>query len=1041
VQGPQGPSLQSQSTEQGLPGTLPGTEQWLIVLRTRGYSLPTALQAARTHASSQARQAGVDGLRLLAANDQQDIAQVVMALGGAVRQHFWAVNALAVDVPPAARIVLSALPRVARLYPVGAHQTVDASMMQPAAKNGAVLPVPIERSTDSLNHNVLAAWNVLGGPGSNGGFVPYRGLGARVVVLDTGIDADVFGIGTPTPHPAFLDGAPTPATRIEAHLRAGSVDVNMCEANSPMPAIGTTPPIGFRYNKHSQNAAHGTTMAAIIAGRSYNSVDPITGSNVSFSGTGHAPDARIIDLSASQLALPVPGAPPSQIRPWEFTDATLLSSVEMLRSYILVNRPPQQQTAYVHVMNLSIAGRPSPSHPVNLAFDSLARDEDILLIGAAGNQGDTTQSSGGFYHGLAVAAVHARHVGDPSASLPQPKNLAFQPIARGSTGPLFGDPDRFFPDVCATGAGPNFFYLASFVNSVSQTSCLSMPGIDILDSQARTPTSNNVSPYRYNLGSSQATSQVSGAAALYRGFRSTQANPSSAEETRAAILLNVIGTYAAPDGLSANASTKHSYNHRNRLGVGYVRDDLLAQFAKRDPSVRPLVQTVSLNPTASADVTYSGIQPGKRYGVVLSWRRWYLSDGDQTSFEGDLPNVDLEIASQGNVIARSHSKANSYERVVFNAPSNTTSVLVRAILRNPTAAPTSVPLPVQVVAREFASDIDPSTPLSNDPVMAASGNVASQPSGPACVSLAKAWPVTRTLPTVYDGAWGGLPFNVTYAPNQYYYTLTNVGHNAGVNLLHPSQPGYLLSYVYSGGVGSSMTFDAIAFRTHSPFSPTQSVSGGYVQVDCPGSSATGTAEFRAPGVLAGDARQDGWNVIVPLSSPVSYQGGSLTISLGGGSGGSVFLVDGIDDGPGSGYWTSTSGPLGPQAFPGRVPIVGLIQSQTISSSARLELFGEPISGGSPRELQWRLSEAPPNTTWVLFTGGWSPTALPHASTCPFWLTSPSLIQTVTTDAFGLGGGRLAIPINAVHQEIGLQCIRVSPSSLSNALRVTFGGAI
>ncbi len=251
-------SQASAPTGQGMPGSVPGTEQWIVMLRNRGYSLQQALQNILALPNATARQAAITALLQLAATDQAAVAQAVVAAGGVVRKHHWVVSGMVVEVPPAALGALAAAPRVARLVPVRGRSVSDAN--SDVAPGTA--PPPIGTSTDALNHNVAAAWAIMG---------DYRGAGARVAVFDTGIDADVNGLVAGTqPHPAFVDSLG--ATRIAAHIRAQDItdpstrhaDVNACQVSAPAPFVGASGPFGWRAGRHHQNAAHGTTTPGLL---------------------------------------------------------------------------------------------------------------------------------------------------------------------------------------------------------------------------------------------------------------------------------------------------------------------------------------------------------------------------------------------------------------------------------------------------------------------------------------------------------------------------------------------------------------------------------------------------------------------------------------------------------------------------------------------------------------------------------------------------------------------------------------------------------
>ncbi len=907
----------------------------------------------------------------------------------------------------------------------------------------------------------------------------YRGAGARVAVFDTGIDADVNGTvaGTQS-HPAFLDMLG--ATRIAAHLRAQDIndpstrqaDVNACQVSGASPFVGATGPFGWRAGRHHQNAAHGTTMAAIIAGRPYSLTNP----TASFPDSGHAPDAMLVDVSASSYPQGVPPAPSDASLRWEFTDAGYLGGIEALRTWILMNRPASGPT-YIHVLNLSIGGEASPFHPINVALDALARDEDILLVTIAGNLADTTVSSPGFYHGVAVGAVHAR-------SDESPINLAFVPAVFTATGPLAGDPARLFPDVCATGAGPGYvsfgplsrgFYYpydlpASFDAPQVTATCLSMPGIDVSDVGSRSGTAppNNVSPSRRNVGTSEAAAQVSGAAALYRGYRAAQGTPATGEEARAAILLNVLGTSVAANGTTADTSAQHTYTNRNRLGVGYVRDDLLAQFAVRDATIKPLatVATVSLNaPLATA--TYASLTAGKRYGVTACWRRLDTSQHDLVNPD-PLPNVDLEILFSGSVVARSCTPANSYERVVFVCPPGGGTATIRISLVSTPLD--NQPIVVTIAAREFADEIDGATTVL-DPAHAATGQTLSAPAGAGCTATSREWQVDRIVPTSYANAYGSAPFEVALASLWYTHSTYARGFDLALGRVATWPVGTPSHTIYisidNGEMGAAMDIAGLAFRAWTPFATGTDLTVVEVKLDnavfpavsAPVTVASGVT-LRSVGVSAGETVSDRFSVLLPFSTTYSYDGMTpLTVAIKVAPSAPVFRVDGLKDGVAPAPWYRTtyqyynSGPtpgLVTVTLDGEVPILGLIAANSPSTALRvplLETFGEPFSGNGSavREVAWRLTQVPPGSVWVLNAGGWTATPSPIGP-CSQWLVNPVPIAYGSAST-GIEFGRFPIPLGTIHSEFGLQAVLLVPppdvlaAPLSNAVRVMVGGGL
>ena len=283
-----------------------------------------------------------------------------------------------------------------------------------------------------------------------------------------------------------------------------------------------------------------------------------------------------------------------------------------------------------------------------------------------------------------------------------------------------------------------------------------MPGIDVLDMASQAPI-NNASPIHRGLGTSEASAQVAGAAALYRGARPS----ATAEETRAALLLNVLGGFTDAAGQVSSGASQTAYNNRNALGVGFVRDDLLAEFCVRDPQIDPLSAVVNLTSTAPVASVSHSVRAGSKLGVVACWRRHY-TEGEEVPEEQDLPNVDLEVLHAGQVIARSAAQANSYERLVVVVPPDAggwTQVSIRVRV----ASSITQDVGVQIVARRFADDPDPATSVS-DLLQAMTGEYESASAGAACVNIAKEWGVDRVLPSGYSNAYGSGAFAITFEP-------------------------------------------------------------------------------------------------------------------------------------------------------------------------------------------------------------------------------------------------------------------------------------
>lgn len=1032
-------------------------------LRDRSFDLRQEVQLIRSAATPAQRRALVTQLEQRAVADQMELANLVTANGGTVLQHYWVLSMLAVEVPPAALPLLRAHRRVLRLVPVRCRGegevalAADTAVMPP-------LPLPIATSTDSNNHCVAAARAILGGGPSS------YGDGVRVAVFDSGIDSDSAGSNTPPAlHPSFLQPPPNQTlSRIDVHLRAGQVDCNNIGASGGY----RTPPFAYRPCRHSTSALHGTAMAGIIAGNADASLGYVD---------GHVPHARIVDVSITD---PDPNPLADVAGKWEVKESAMLLAIQMLRSQILEDGYP------VHVLNISYDGWPNPADPVPSALDDLAISEDILVVSIAGNYPDETRFSNGSFNALAVGSVHARE----SASAP------FIPMQSTATGPLNSDWNRLYPDVCATGAGIGVLYGDTVVPPPGTNppptlaSCLQMPMVDIGDacsvsgaysSGGCVPmglgcTGTPGSPYglpvppgpvRYAFGTSEAAAQVSGAAALYRSARPS----ANAEETRAAILLNVLspftGTYTGGTGQDI-----HAYKARNTFGVGYVRDDLLAEFAARLAAIQPLHTVVTLTPAnATAWVSYpptGTMADGGRYAFAICWPR-------PTSEAGSvcLADVDLEIwdsdANPTVCFARSTTSANNYERLALPPDVNSNGrVFLKISAASFSCANDAV---VTVVGRQFEPDLDHATPgFQATPVHAGTGTIQSLGAGSNCTSTtAVNLSVARAVPIDYADAWGSAALNAVWLsgqgqPQQWTLpTFRGVGFTAdatngpGQSSMHIE----IRSGVANDHVGPSMSIGGIAFRMWRPFAGSGPLTVNWVKMaQTPAAPVTTTSLLQtAPALsdpvlgsgilqLANDivpATFDTWPLVIPFTQPFQLYAGSnlhIWIQLGGTPPG-YFEVDGADDGVGD-YgmvWGVYGGGLGrPVAQVGVSPIIGLIPPLVSAPlPPKLEAYGEPWVG---RSLELRLSQAPPqsvpyNNLWFL-VGTWSPgTQVPCAqhvvNGTSYWTNSDQI-----------GRGRMTLPIPTVpamlHMDYGIQAVVQTGATtflLSNALRVTIRGAL
>lgn len=582
---------------------------------------------------------------------------------------------------------------------------------------------------------------------------------------------------------------------------------------------------------------------------------------------------------------------------------------------------------------------------------------------------------------------------------------------------------------------------------------------------------------RFNIGTSEAAAQVSGAAALYRATRAS----ASADETRAAVLLNVlspyVGTYTGGTG-----HQQHSYTGRNTFGVGYVRDDLLAEFAVRGlpnaPDIKALHSTVPLAQLGvDAVIPYTGLVSGRRYAVAVAWPRIFF---DADEFVA-LANVDVEVRLNGAMIGRSASPANSYERLAFTMPEGATAVDIVVRLGDvPWWFPNLVgfgTVLVHVVAREFEPDYDTTTPaFEPTPVHASTGLVESLPPAAQGQCTGPAWDLTpvRTVPLDYAQAYGSMAVNLTpvlsspanFAPPGYTRGLnlrTGANTGPGGRSMHFEISGSTSPEFPLGRVGAPMTIGGIAFRTWRPFA----VSGSLAVTITMGSTAAGPVDQNSllllssavpgaidvvsttlPGVSADWVARgyDEFPIVVPFTTP----GGNLHVwmTIGTTTVGS-YVVDAIEDGatPNYGALIATPGVSSWFIESGKCPVIALLPAAPAPPLPDLQpllrALGEPMVGSS---LELQVMHAPANSgVFVTFALTWQPGAS-MVGNCMQHIASPFSSLFIPTGAAGFARMPVTFGLNAnlIHGTMGIQALVIPPSSpsiLTNALRLTIGGAL
>lgn len=234
-----------------------------------------------------------------------------------------------------------------------------------------------------------------------------------------------------------------------------------------------------------------------------------------------------------------------------------------------------------------------------LAIDVLASTMNIVVVGMAGNGGASSEYAYGATNMIAVGAV-------------APDTRAVAPFS--TRGPLLNDAERAYPDLVAN-------------------------GVDIV-----MPVADNEAGSRMSQGTSYASAQVAGLAALLR----TMKLPATPIEVKAALA-------ATSQDVSAQ-NPLPPFNSRNAYGAGYARAPQLQQLALG----LGLLRTAGVS--ATTPVTFPlDVEAGSKWNVAITWFR-------RPEPTTDWSNLDLEVLDGTNVIASSTTKRTLLEFVRFTAP-------------------------------------------------------------------------------------------------------------------------------------------------------------------------------------------------------------------------------------------------------------------------------------------------------------------------------------------------------------------------------------
>lgn len=365
--------------------------------------------------------------------------------------------------------------------------------------------------------------------------IRYSGRGTVVAIIDSGIARDVGGTGVP--HRTFRRTLGT------GHRIAGAYGI------AP---IGVTPPPPDDFD------GHGTAVASIAAGVDWNA-PPF--SDDGFAWAADVVSYRVVDQGGI-------------VRDDVLTAAFQQVAIDRVRHD-------------VRVVNCSLAGRPEPTHPQQIALDLLGYFTDVLVVTSAGNDGAFPHPAARSHSncsGLAVGAIlDADRRVDPTSTW----------------GPLPGDGERWWPDIMALG-------------------------------RLHAAKHDDENATRFVTGTSFAAPQVAGTAAMLRAVDPTL----SAIDTKAAIL------HGVEDIAAANPLWD-----RYRYGLGMLRTDLAVAALERDRLQRGALVPGTVG---QRDYTFQ-LVAGRRYAATLVWPR--TSPGNQADWDNvdlyvDAPDGRLRAASE-----------------------------------------------------------------------------------------------------------------------------------------------------------------------------------------------------------------------------------------------------------------------------------------------------------------------------------------------------------------------------------------------------------
>ncbi len=216
----------------GLPGSIKGTERWIVHFKKRPFDLQGFREAVQSNDAAKVA-ATVRDLEAKVKAHQAAFQKVVESMGGEMVAQWWLINGCAIDVPPS------------KLAELRKMENVD--FIEPDRSTNP----QIKTATNSRNHNAdaLQARGI-------------RGLGVTTAIMDTGQDEKMGSTGRP--HITYYtDGNLTKPSRLIANKKIGSMPADDVHGHGTGVAS-----IAAGAKWRTSTADHGHAYGAKIAGYS-----------------------------------------------------------------------------------------------------------------------------------------------------------------------------------------------------------------------------------------------------------------------------------------------------------------------------------------------------------------------------------------------------------------------------------------------------------------------------------------------------------------------------------------------------------------------------------------------------------------------------------------------------------------------------------------------------------------------------------------------------------------------------------------------------